>query len=57
MVRCPARDRACDDFRAVGDDPGVTTRSNRPDSPTPRPLSNWTTAAGALMVLAVAVVI
>ncbi|MGB6162017.1 MAG: hypothetical protein WCF33_22835 [Pseudonocardiaceae bacterium] len=35
----------------------MTTRSNRPDSPTPRPLSNWIIAAGALVVLAVAVVI
>ena len=41
----------------MGDDPGVTARSNRPDPPTPRPLSNWTIAAGALVVLAVAVVV
>lgn len=36
---------------------GVTARSNRPDPPTPRPLSNWTIAAGALVVLGVAAVI
>jgi hypothetical protein len=41
----------------VGDDPGVTAPSNRPDSPTPRPLSNWAIAAGALVVLAVAAVV
>ena len=41
----------------LGDDPGVTARSNRPDPPTPRPLSNWTIAAGALLVLAVAAVV
>jgi Pentapeptide repeats (9 copies) len=41
----------------VGDDPGVTAPSNRPDPPTPRPLSNWTIAAGALMVLGIAAVI
>jgi uncharacterized protein YjbI with pentapeptide repeats len=41
----------------VGDDPGVTARSTRPDLPTPRPLSNWSIAAGALVVLAVAAVV
>ena len=35
----------------------MTARSSRPDPPTPRPLSNWTIAAGALVVLAVAVVV
>jgi len=35
----------------------VTARSSRPDQPTPRPLSNWTIAAGALVVLAVAAVV
>jgi hypothetical protein len=35
----------------------VTARSSRPDPPTPRPLSNWTIAAGALVVLAVAAVV
>ncbi|MBV9161144.1 MAG: pentapeptide repeat-containing protein [Pseudonocardiales bacterium] len=35
----------------------MSARSSRPDSPTPRPLSNWVIAAGALVVLAVAVVI
>jgi hypothetical protein len=42
---------------ALSDDPGVTARSNRPDPPTPRPLSNWSIAAGALVVLVVAVVV
>jgi hypothetical protein len=41
----------------VGDDPGVTARSNPPDPPTPRPLSNWTIAAGALVLLAVVAVV
>ena len=41
----------------MGDDPGVTAPSNRPNPPTPRPLSNWTIAAGALVVLAVAAVV
>jgi hypothetical protein len=41
----------------LGDDPGVTARSNQPNPPTPRPLSNWTIAAGALVVLAVAAVV
>jgi uncharacterized protein YjbI with pentapeptide repeats len=41
----------------LGDDPAMTARSNRPDPPTPRPLSNWSIAAGALVVLAVAVVV
>jgi uncharacterized protein YjbI with pentapeptide repeats len=41
----------------VGDDPGMTARSNRPDPLAPRPLSNWTIAAGALVVLAVAAVV
>lgn len=41
----------------MGDDPGVTAHSSRPDPPTPRPLSNWTIAAGALLVLAVAAVV
>jgi uncharacterized protein YjbI with pentapeptide repeats len=41
----------------LGDDPGVTARSNRPNAPTPRPLSNWTIAVGALVVLAVVAVI
>jgi hypothetical protein len=41
----------------LGDDPGVTARSSRPDSPTPRPLSNWSIAAGALVVIAVAAVV
>lgn len=41
----------------MGDDPGVTERSNQPDPPTPRPLSNWTILAGALVVLGVAAVI
>jgi len=35
----------------------VTTRSSRPDPPTLRPLSNWTIAAGTLVVLAVAAVV
>lgn len=35
----------------------MTARCNRPDPPTPRPLSNWSIAAGALVVLAVAVVV
>ncbi|MDQ2883930.1 MAG: pentapeptide repeat-containing protein [Actinomycetota bacterium] len=35
----------------------MTTRSNRLGSPTPRPLSNWTIAAGALVVLAIAAVV
>ncbi len=39
------------------DDPGVIARSNGPDPPTPRPLSNWSMAAGALLVLAVAAVV
>jgi hypothetical protein len=43
--------KICDDFRSAGDDPCVTARSNRPDPPTPRPLSNWTIVAGALVVL------
>ncbi|MGH3855485.1 MAG: pentapeptide repeat-containing protein [Pseudonocardiaceae bacterium] len=47
----------CDDFRAEGDDLCVTTRSNRPGPPTPRPLSNWLIAAGALVVLGVVAVI
>jgi uncharacterized protein YjbI with pentapeptide repeats len=42
---------------ALGDDPGVTLRRNQSDPPTPRPLSNWTIAAGALVVLAVAAVV
>jgi uncharacterized protein YjbI with pentapeptide repeats len=41
----------------LGDDPGVTARSNQPDQPPPRPLSNWTIAAGALVVLAAAAVV
>jgi hypothetical protein len=41
----------------VGDDPDVTARSNQPDPPTPRPLSNWTILVGALVVLGVAAVI
>jgi uncharacterized protein YjbI with pentapeptide repeats len=41
----------------LGDDPAMTARSNQPDPPTPRPLSNWSIAAGALVVLAVAVVV
>lgn len=49
--------RLCDEFRAVGDDLAVIARSNRPDPPTPRPLSNWSIAAGALVVLAVAAVV
>jgi pentapeptide repeat protein len=36
---------------------GVTAPSSQPDPPTPRPLSNWTIAAGALLVLAVAAVV
>jgi uncharacterized protein YjbI with pentapeptide repeats len=35
----------------------VTTRGNRPDPPTPRPLSNWFIVAGALVVLAIVAVI
>jgi hypothetical protein len=35
----------------------VTARSNRPDPPTPRPLSNWSIAAGALVVLATVAVL
>jgi uncharacterized protein YjbI with pentapeptide repeats len=35
----------------------VTARTSRPDPPTPRPLSNWSIAAGALVVLAVAAVV
>ncbi|MBV9142980.1 MAG: pentapeptide repeat-containing protein [Pseudonocardiales bacterium] len=35
----------------------MTARSSRPDSPPPRPLSNWVIAAGALVVLGVVVVI
>ena len=31
----------------------MTARSSRPDLPTPRPLSNWSIAAGALVVFAV----
>jgi hypothetical protein len=42
---------------ALDDDPGVTLRRNQSDPPTPRPLSNWTIAAGALVVLAVAAVV
>jgi len=42
---------------AAGDDPGVTARSNRTDPSTPRPLSNWAIAAGALVVLDVAAVV
>jgi len=46
-----------DVWQTVSDDPSVTASSNRPDSPTPRPLSNWTIVAGALVVLGVAAVI
>ncbi|MGH4019997.1 MAG: hypothetical protein ACRDT0_12340 [Pseudonocardiaceae bacterium] len=35
----------------------MTARSNRPDPPTPRPLSNWIIAVGALVVLAIAAVV
>jgi Pentapeptide repeats (9 copies) len=35
----------------------MTARSNRPDPPTPRPLSNWTIAAWALVLLAVVAVV
>ncbi|MDQ2884001.1 MAG: pentapeptide repeat-containing protein [Actinomycetota bacterium] len=35
----------------------MTAPSNRPDPPTPRPLSNWTILAGALVVLGVAAVV
>jgi hypothetical protein len=41
----------------VGDDPGVTAHRNRPEPSTPRPLSNWTIAARALVVLGVAAVV
>jgi hypothetical protein len=41
----------------LGDDPGVTARSSRPDPPTPRPLSNWIINLGTLVVLTVAVVV
>jgi hypothetical protein len=46
-----------DGFRAAGDDPGVTARSNRPDSSTPQPLSKWIIRIGAVVVLAAAVVV
>lgn len=36
---------------------GVTARSNRPEPPTPRPLSNWSIAVGALVMLAVVAVV
>ena len=36
---------------------GVSARSSRADPPTPRPLSNWSIAAGALVVLGVAGVV
>jgi hypothetical protein len=44
----------CDGFRVTGDDPNVSARNDRRDSPTPQPLSNWSIEAGALVVLAVA---
>ncbi|MBV8540158.1 MAG: pentapeptide repeat-containing protein [Pseudonocardiales bacterium] len=35
----------------------MTAPSNRPDPPTPRPLSNWSIAAGAVVLLAIATVV
>lgn len=40
----------------LGDDPGVTARSSRPDPP-PSPLSKWFIWVGTLVVLAVAGVV
>jgi hypothetical protein len=42
---------------ALGDDPGVTARSSRPDPLPPRPLSKWIIRAGTLIVLAVTVAV
>jgi hypothetical protein len=41
----------------TGDDSGVTAPNSRPNLPTPRALSNWVMAAGALVVLGVGAVI
>jgi uncharacterized protein YjbI with pentapeptide repeats len=41
----------------VGDDPGVTARSNRPDEPPPPPLSKWIIRMGTLVVFAITVVV